>query len=204
MFLLPAKTLRQTSGLPGSHLDTTSNEDSFSFQVELEDGDENSSQGDTQVPTTTGIPKEVVSNMQEPIRKRKAVPSIEHDDTNTTILEMMKQRQAEKSKESPRLYFFRSLMPSVDNLDEEQFLKFQIDVLKALQLQTQTRVPRLAGAYQQQQSPSPSSNFSDVSRDSCPAAGYHTYRPLPGPSNQQESYPERATTSYNTYEYYNN
>ncbi|GFO46870.1 transcription factor adf-1 [Plakobranchus ocellatus] len=74
MFLLPVKTLRQTSGnLPGPELDTTGNEDSFSFQFEPEDVDENSSQGDTQVETTTGIPNEVVSSMQEPVRKRKAV-----------------------------------------------------------------------------------------------------------------------------------
>lgn len=199
MFLLPVKTLRQTSGnLPGSHLDTTSNEDSFRFQSESEEGDENSSQGDTQVQTTE-IPKKIVSSMQQPVRKRKAVPNMEHDDTNTTILEMMKQRQAQKLQESPRLNLFRSLMPSVDNLDEEQFLNFQMDVIQALQ--RQKRVPRLAGTYQQQQSPCPSSNFSEVSRDSYPGPGYNTYRPLPLPSNQQESYPERATTSYNTYDY---
>ncbi|GFO02112.1 hypothetical protein PoB_002861700 [Plakobranchus ocellatus] len=167
MFLLPVKTLRQTSGnLPGPDLDTTGNEGSFSFQFEPEDVDENSSQGDTQIETTTGILKEVVSSMQEPVRKRKAVPNIEHDDTTTTILEMMKQQQAEKSKESPRLNFFRALMPSVDNLNEEQFLNFQIDVIQGLQ--RQKRVPRLAGTYQhgqQQQSPSPSSNLSEASRD---------------------------------------
>ncbi|GFO29540.1 transcription factor adf-1 [Plakobranchus ocellatus] len=134
MFLLPVKTLRQTSGnLPGPDLDTTSSENSFSFQFEPEDVGENSSQGDTQVESTTGIPKEVVSSMQEHERKRKAVPNIEHDDTITTVLEMMKQRQAEKSKESPRLNFFRALMPSADNVNEEQFLNFQMDVIQALQ-----------------------------------------------------------------------
>ncbi|GFO46869.1 hypothetical protein PoB_007337400 [Plakobranchus ocellatus] len=90
-------------------------------------------------------------------------------------------------------------MPSVDNLDEEQFLNFQIYEIQALQ--RQKHVSRLAGTYQQQQSPSPSSNLSEASRDSYPGPGYHTYRPLPMPSNQQEYYPERATTSYNTYEY---
>ena len=143
--------------------------------------------------------KEIVSSIQKPVRKCKAEPNFEHDDTPTTSLEMMNQRHAEKSKESPRLNFFRSLMPSIDNLDEEQFLNFQIDVIKALQ--KQKRVSRLPGAYQQQQSPSPCSDFSEASGDSYSGPGYQTYRPLPGPSNQQEYYPERASTSYNSYEH---
>lgn len=153
MFLLPVKTLRQTPGyLLEPDLDMTSNEDSFSFQFEREEVDE----GDTHVETITEIPKEAVSSMQEPVRKRKTVPNIEHDGITTTVLEMMKQQQAEKSKESPRLNFFRSLMPSVDHLDEEQFLNFQMDVIKALQ--RQNRDSRLAGTFQRQRSPSPSSN----------------------------------------------
>ena len=216
MFLLPVKTLRKTLGnVPGPllELDTASNEGSLSFQSESENVDESSSQRDTRVETTIGIKKEVssiqgpvserkevvssmqkpvserkevVSSMQKPVRKRKAMPNIEHDDTTsgTTILKMMKQRHAEKWKESPRLNFFRSLMPSIDNLNEEQFLNFQMDVIQALQ--KQKRVSRPPGAYQQQQSPSPCSNFSEASWDSYPGPGYHTYRPLPGPPNQQE------------------
>ncbi|GFO22265.1 hypothetical protein PoB_004877000 [Plakobranchus ocellatus] len=75
MFLLPVKNLRQTPGNPpGPDLDTTSNEDSFSFQFEPEDVDENYSQGDTEVETTTGIPKKVVGS----ITCEKARSSAEH------------------------------------------------------------------------------------------------------------------------------
>ena len=52
------------------------------------------------------------------------------------ILQMLKKRQEEKSKESPRLGFFKSLMKSVDSLSESEFMGLQMDFIQALQART--------------------------------------------------------------------
>ena len=55
------------------------------------------------------------------------------------ILAIIKQRQEEKSKESHRLGFFKSLMYSVDSLTESQFMGLQMDFIQALQARTQNQ-----------------------------------------------------------------
>ena len=55
------------------------------------------------------------------------------------ILQMLRKRQEEKSKESSRLGFFKSLMKSVDALNESEFMGLQMDFIQALQARTNTQ-----------------------------------------------------------------
>ena len=54
-----------------------------------------------------------------------------HDDARTGLYRVMAQRMEDKQK-SPRLKFFESIMPQVDQLTDDCFLDFQMEVLRSL------------------------------------------------------------------------
>ena len=60
------------------------------------------------------------------------------DDCQAGLMRAM-QHRLEEGRESARLKFFKSLMPRVDSLSEDQFLDFQIDVLADLKKQSQKK-----------------------------------------------------------------
>ena len=152
MFLLPVKTTRKASGnveVPDLNTNTSRNyyidkEERLRFQSQYDVADDqpdfvdHPSQDDTQFCQFETKPTVMTDwdRMQELPKKRKVVQETNIDDTTNTILEIMKQHsQLEQSKESIRLNFFRSIMPSIDSLDEDHFVSFQMDVLQALQKQ---------------------------------------------------------------------
>ncbi|XP_072174627.1 uncharacterized protein [Diadema setosum] len=118
---------------------TTSNLD----EIGDSEGDENSRRGilyeqvidesgiydvhdeDNLAPSTSFKP-----NTKSRASKRKATDDA-HDDVRTGLYKVMTQCLEEKQK-SPRLKFFESIMPRVDEMTDNCFLDFQIEVLSCL------------------------------------------------------------------------
>ena len=161
MFLLPAKKQRMASSIyPETGVD--SNEDSSdSFLVpkpEMPGADDAVEEdGDEQV--TAGIPlwteensqiQNQLENQSEPHdnTKRLSIANVSHASTRNPV----KQQRVQNLAESPRLNFFRSLMPTIDSFDEDQFLNVQMEIIKAIQ-----KVKYSARSETQQQSNLPSS-----------------------------------------------
>ncbi|XP_063951255.1 uncharacterized protein LOC135153154 [Lytechinus pictus] len=66
----------------------------------------------------------------KPNSKRKATDDV-YDDTQAGLYKVMTQCLEEKQT-SPRLKFFESIMPQVDEMTDDCFLDFQIEVLNSL------------------------------------------------------------------------
>ena len=76
-----------------------------------------------------------VERAPKPKRQKKSSSNDED-----VILGMLRQRQEEKSKESQRLGFFKSLMTSVDKLTESQFMGLQMDFIRSLHIRSESQV----------------------------------------------------------------
>lgn len=150
-FLVSAKTKRETA----SNLDNESDnqqetsdcdQESVISQAAHEAGIDcfaddvsqfaNSSQYDDapgQMEKTTKV------NVKPRYKKQKKCTD-DYECAESGLMTAMKHR-LEDNKESPRLKFFKSIMPRVDSLSEDQFLDFQIEVLQLLKRHSQPTIP---------------------------------------------------------------
>ncbi|XP_068234559.1 uncharacterized protein [Palaemon carinicauda] len=135
-FLIPVKQVRSAFGyIPERGYDTSNSYDDSndSFiglsqpDMEIDHFREEDDLGKLTVQRET----EASRYMQPPQTKQESQDQIE--DETSTILKMTKERQADKSKVSVRLNFFRSLMPIIDSFDDDQFMKLQIEMIQAVQ-----------------------------------------------------------------------
>ncbi|XP_005094912.1 uncharacterized protein LOC101858478 [Aplysia californica] len=156
MFLLPAKQLRLSYGNHPNieqdmdlrycdHIDSRDSTELHAVASELDIAIEK----DNPINLVTSPPQDSYSSTSESQdqiglprcrRRREETRGVnkcrgEEIQSDAEILNLLKQRQAEKSKESPRLNFFRSIMETVDSLDQYQFMNFQMDVIQALKKQ---------------------------------------------------------------------
>ncbi|XP_054763899.2 uncharacterized protein LOC129270560 [Lytechinus pictus] len=90
------------------------------YDVHDDDNDE-----DNMAPSTSFRPIP-----HKPNSKRKATDDV-YDDTQAGLYKVMTQCLEEKQT-SPRLKFFESIMPQVDEMTDDCFLDFQIEVLNSL------------------------------------------------------------------------
>ena len=118
-------------------------------EIDDSEGDENSSRGileqaidksgiydvhdddeDNLAPSTSFKPIPPKPSSKSTGSKRKATDDA-HDDARAGLYKVMTQRMEEKQK-SPRLKFFESIMPQIDEMTDDCFLDFQIEVLNSL------------------------------------------------------------------------
>ena len=157
-------------------------------------GDENSSRGlleeaidesgiydvdddheDNLAPSTSFKPIPPRPSSKSTASKRKATDDA-HDDARAGLYKVMTQRMEEKQK-SPRLKFFESIMPQVDEMTDDCFLDFQIEVLSSLKRIRHDPHPEPLNDYCRPMTPATWST-STASRTSTPSPAPPTPYPM--------------------------
>lgn len=134
-FLKAVKEKRNTTSNLEQTEDCLDDENSNSEVLEQaisESGICNTGNGDeNNLPPSMSV-KSIVqkSNLKTTSSKRKASDDT-HDAARDGLYKLMTQRMEDKHK-SPRLKFFESIMPQVDEMTDDCFLNFQIEVLNCL------------------------------------------------------------------------
>lgn len=143
-FLLPVKQVRNTSGnmvgidvpfMSVRYEDSQERQESSNHSVtQQEDGYSDATVDITNELIDDTMPHPPQGQKKQKVGRPRPTPEVDADDTKD-IIALIKQRQENKSSDSPRLNFFRSLMPTIDSFDEDQFMKLQIDIIQAVQKQ---------------------------------------------------------------------
>ena len=100
--------------------------------------------------------------------------------TNSCHIKYFKSYYRVQFPESTRLYFFRSILPKVDSLTEDEFLEFQVDVLRLLRIKSSSTAT-LQGQerYNYNSSHSPMESYSTFHLDPKPNSSIHRDTPTP-------------------------
>ena len=128
-YLIPAKDSRKSKGNPTD----TSYEDDI-LQAAMKEADTVSEGDGIDVPEQP-VPEQAVAVAEKKTgseqggrkQKKKKV-----EDSEDPILSLMR-KEMEMKLESPRMGFFKSIMPRVEALEEDNFQEFQIQTLRLLQ-----------------------------------------------------------------------
>ena len=135
MFLVPVKKSRATTG-------------SIDVIIQSDEESNSSHQDETQAQDTDfiAVAEEIVVGEKTtkelgaqlygaptPMKRLKLNQKrIQTDNDDEELMKLLRQRQEQKNTESTRLHFFRSILPKVDSLTDDEFLDFQVDVLQLL------------------------------------------------------------------------
>ena len=141
MFLLPVKQLRNPYGnMPTSISDDCKcyfDDSQVSPQPQENTQDDNADiKTEILLPTadtSTNTFGHLFENSSRQMKRKH--PFMDEDTNDINTITCIKQRQIEKSNDSPRLNFFRSMMPIIDKLNDDQFMNLQMDFIQAVQRQ---------------------------------------------------------------------
>lgn len=106
----------------------------------------------------------------ESVVKQKCSSKRRAEESETALFQSLKRRLDEKSvaRECPRMGFFKSLMPKVQSLTDDQFIEFQLKVLRDLK---EVSKPVLQPIYFTQEVMPPNMNNPGTSSDVSTSSG---------------------------------
>ena len=192
MFLVPVKKSRATTGSIGviiqsdeesnsSHQDETQAQDTDFIAVaeEIVVGEKTTKEVGAQLYGAPTLMKRLKLNQKR----------IQTDNDDEELMKLLRQRQEQKNTESTRLHFFRSILPKVDSLTDDEFLDFQVDVLQLLRkkspgtvtFQDQERYHSSSSMYKSNSSRSSIESHSTYHLDLQPTSSIHRDTPTPTP-----------------------
>ncbi|XP_005094822.1 uncharacterized protein LOC101859160 [Aplysia californica] len=138
MFLLPVKQLRYTSGYKPETSEQTNFDDcQDNPQSQTYTGVDNTPDGDNN--HLENLPDAGRQKFEKAHKKKKRKQACTDNEDTNYLIKLVKQRQVEKLDDSPRLNFFRSMMPIIDSFDDDQFMNLQMDFIQAVQRQKHVR-----------------------------------------------------------------